>query len=83
MARRPALLITAIPTALALVLSGVMTRRDWQLNPGGVFRSGQGTHWGIVVETFSSWFLPTGLLFVALAHLGALGARLLRNHHRS
>ena len=31
---------------------------DWCLNPGGIFHSDQGTDWGIVMETVTSWWVP-------------------------
>ena len=43
-----------------------MTIADWRLNPSGVFRNEQGTHWSVVAETALSWFWPVAILgFVA------------------
>jgi len=40
---------------------------DWKLNPGGIFHDDSGTHWGIVLETAFSWFLPVALVAFVLA----------------
>lgn len=42
----------------AALIAGIATFIDWRINPSGLFHDASGTHWGIVLETFASWFLP-------------------------
>ena len=64
--QRAALHIAGYGVLIGIVLGAVMTFRDWQLNPGGVFRTESGTHWQVVVETAWSWFWPGTLLVLLL-----------------
>ena len=43
---------------LATIVAGIVTLIDWVINPDGVFHGGLGTDWGVVWQTWSSWFLP-------------------------
>ena len=54
---------------IAFAASAVPAFMDWRLNPGGLFRSGAGTHWGIVIETMWTWFWPVFLLVVPVTVL--------------
>jgi len=55
----------------AFVVGGAVaiyfTAADWKLNPAGIFRDDNGVHWGAVVETAFSWFLPVALIVFVLA----------------
>ncbi|MBY5991800.1 hypothetical protein [Ferrimonas balearica] len=65
----------ALGVIAAALLAGGMAAWDWAENPGGIFRTPSGTHWGFVRDTFLSWFGPTAPSFaltgaaVALARL--------------
>jgi hypothetical protein len=43
---------------VALLAASTMSFLDWRLNPGGIFRGGDGTIWPVVWETWISWFVP-------------------------
>jgi hypothetical protein len=47
-----------VALALGLLVASAMTFHDWRLNPGGLFHGAEGTAWGVVWETWSSWFGP-------------------------
>lgn len=49
---------------IALAVAVVPAFIDWRLNPGGVFRGAEGTHWGAVFETVWTWFWPVFLVVV-------------------
>lgn len=66
---RVALHLAGYGATAALVISAVMTLRDWRLNPGGIFHGEAGTHWQVVFETAWSWFWPSVLLVALLAAL--------------
>lgn len=60
-----------------LLVGGYYAYTDWQLNPGGIFHNEQGTDWGIVIDTVTSWWLPiaawgTGITWVVLFVVGKL-----------
>ena len=55
---------------IAVVLTLVMTVWEWVENPGGIFRTTEGTQWGFVWDTAMSWFFPT------LVYVGGLAALL-------
>lgn len=66
----------AIGFITSLLVSSIMTFVDWQKNPSGIFHSSRGTDWGIVWDTFTSWFLPlTVLIIPAFAVIAFLIAR--------
>ena len=46
----------------AALLAAVPTVLDWTANPGGIFYTEAGTHWGRVFETWFSWFWPLAAL---------------------
>lgn len=56
-----------ISVASGLVVAVPMTVADWRLNPAGLFRDAEATHWGIVFETAFSWFLPVALIALAIS----------------
>lgn len=56
----------------AAALAALMSFIDWRLNPGGIFRDAERTHWPVVWETFASWLWPALLLFGPLALAAAL-----------
>ena len=69
-----------IGSCTGLVAAAWMTWRDWRLNPGGLFHSPPGTHWGTVLETAWSWFWPIALLaFVAALVVAMLRRAMSRN----
>lgn len=51
----------------ALLVAAVPTFLDWRRNPGGIFRGGSGTDWGVVFETFFSWLWPAILVAVPMS----------------
>ena len=54
---------------VGFILASLPTAIHWYNNPGGVFRSDSGTNWGIVFETWLSWFWPVSLLAIPVALL--------------
>ena len=52
---------------VGIAVAVFFTVADWRLNPGGIFQGQSGTHWGVVLETAFSWFLPVALLVFVLA----------------
>jgi len=50
------------------VIATGMTLWDWLENPGAVFRGPDGTDWEVVLQTFTSWLIPT-FVFGAVAAL--------------
>ena len=52
-----------IGVVIAGLVSAIATALDWHANPAGIFHGGAGTNWGVVLETFLSWFWPLLLLF--------------------
>lgn len=54
-------LCAAAAAAVGLLLASTMAVLDWQSNPGGIFRTADGTRWNIVWQTWISWFLPATL----------------------
>lgn len=67
---RHAIVSAIIGFGAATIVAGIATFLDWQLNPGGIFRSEAGTNWQFVIDTFMSWFIP---VFIAVALLCAAG----------
>ncbi len=57
----------AIAAAVGLAVAIPVTVSDWRLNPAGVFRDAQGTHWGVVAETALSWFWPLAALALVVS----------------
>lgn len=53
----------------ALLLAAIPTVIDWYGNPADIFHSDSGTNWGIVFETWFSWFWPIAILLVPVALL--------------
>lgn len=49
-----------------MVVAGIMTYQNWQLNPSGIFHNAEGTNWAVVWETALSWLLPVWALGSAL-----------------
>lgn len=54
---------------LAVLVAAIPTFLDWNQNPAGIFQGPAGTDWGIVFETFISWFWPVALVLVPVAIL--------------
>ena len=52
----------SVAVVVGIVVAIFFTVADWKLNPGGIFQSESGTHWGVVLETAFSWFLPVSLI---------------------
>lgn len=50
-------LLTGILVSALVTL--VVTVWEWIENPGGIFRGTEGTNWKFVLETASSWLVPT------------------------
>ena len=42
-----------------------MTLIDYRRNPGGIFQTQVGVHWGHLFETWVSWFVPVALMAFA------------------
>ena len=47
-----------IAVLMSACLGSVASVIDWRANPGGIFRDETGTYWGVVADTFLSWFMP-------------------------
>jgi hypothetical protein len=59
----------------ALIAAGVtviMVVWEWLENPGGIFRGESGTNWGFVLDTATSWFIPTFIYAAVVAFVACL-----------
>ena len=76
---KPALRVTLVALLagilLAVVIAGTVTLIEWYSNPGGIFRSAEGTRWHFVRETFASWFWPLALLSLPVASVCYIAVR--------
>lgn len=62
------------------VTAMVFTVADWRVNPGGIFHGDHGTHWGVVLQTALSWFLPVAVVaFVVVTAIHHLLTRTRRS----
>lgn len=52
---------------LSVTVAAVMCVWEWLENPGGIFHDADGTNWGFVYDTATSWFVPTVSPSVVLA----------------
>ncbi len=61
--------VSALGTAaiLAGLVALFVTLVEWVLNPHDLFHGDPGTDWGVVWETWTSWFLPTLLILAPIA----------------
>ena len=69
----------------ATMLTLVVTSWEWLENPGGIFRSAEGTNWRFVFDTAVSWFFPTFLYtggLAALTHIGRSAVRRMRDRRQ-
>ena len=69
----------------ALMAAGVtvvMVIWEWLENPGGIFRSENGTNWGFVFDTATSWFIPTFIYAAVVAFVAYLAWLALRHSLR-
>lgn len=57
----------SIGVATGLITGAAFAYTDWCLNPGGIFHNQQGTDWGMVMETVTSWWLPVAGAVTALS----------------
>ena len=62
--------IAFVSFIFSLVVSVTMTALDWSINPSNLFYSQEATNWGVLFQTFGSWFLP--LLPVVIISLSIL-----------
>ena len=51
-----------VAIGIAFLVALIPTTIDWYGNPGQIFRDQTGTQWGVVVETWFSWFWPLALV---------------------
>jgi len=58
---------STLSVGLSGLLAAGMSFIDWRKNPSGIFRNGDGTNWGFVLDTFNSWFWPSLLLLLPLS----------------
>lgn len=58
--------------AVALIVTVVICVWEWIENPGGIFRGDDGTNWGFVFDTATSWLVPTFFYAVVFALLAQL-----------
>ena len=76
---KPELRIAVVAILMGLLLAALIastaTFIDWYGNPGGVFRSANGTNWTAVLETFASWFWPFALLSLPVASVCYIAVR--------
>ena len=68
--RKPYINIAFVSFIFSLVVSVTMTALDWSINPSNLFYSQEATNWGVLFQTFGSWFLP--LLPVVIISLSIL-----------
>ena len=66
-------LVSAIVTLIVVIW-------EWLENPGGIFHDENGTNWGFVLDTATSWLVPTFIyvaVIAAISHLAwsAIGRR--------
>ena len=52
---------------VGVLVASVMSFLDWRLNPSGIFHGDHGTSWGVVWETWVSWFIPVAVWFGVVA----------------
>ena len=67
MKRRDVLISLAAGLGLGIATGAWFAYLDWRLNPGGIFRGSDGTHWSFVFDTALSWLVPVFLSTFALA----------------
>ena len=58
-------LMSAIVTLIVVVW-------EWLENPGGIFHNENGTNWGFVFDTATSWFVPTFIYVAVIAAISHL-----------
>ncbi len=56
----------SVAAVVGIAVAIFFTVADWKQNPGGIFQSESGTHWGVVLETALSWFLPVAVIVFVL-----------------
>lgn len=66
---RPWKLVLLDGVAVGFAIAAIMTFLDWRTNPGGIFRTADGTYWRVVMETALSWFVPTAGIVSILSAL--------------
>ena len=54
---------------VGFVVASVMSYLDWRLNPSGIFHGEGGTSWGVVWETWVSWFVTVEMVGASLIGL--------------
>jgi hypothetical protein len=64
-----------VGAVIALTVTVIIVVWEWLENPGGIFRTADGTNWAFVRDTALSWLIPT---FVNSAIVASV-ARLLFN----
>jgi len=62
---------TGALTSVAVTLIVVVW--EWLENPGGIFRNETGTNWGFVLDTATSWLIPTFIYAAVIASVAHLG----------
>jgi hypothetical protein len=49
----------AVGAIVSSSITGIVVVWEWLENPGGIFHSEIGTNWEFVLDTATSWFMPT------------------------
>jgi hypothetical protein len=65
--------------SVAVLVATVMAAWDWLENPGGIFRGPDGTDWGVLLDTLTSWLFPTFLAAASIALLCHLAVTWIRH----
>lgn len=65
-------LALAIGAIVSIFVTVVVCIWEWVENPGGIFHNAVGTNWQFVLETATSWLIPTFVNTVVLTLIGRL-----------
>lgn len=68
---------------MSLCVTLVVVFWEWLENPGGIFRSEDGTNWEFVLDTATSWFVPTFAYATFIAAVLHLAWSLVRKRRRT
>lgn len=57
----------AVGALVSATVTVIVVVWEWLENPGGIFRSANGTNWGFVYDTAISWLVPTFIYVAVIA----------------
>ena len=53
---------------------------EWLENPGGIFHNENGTNWGFLLDTATSWLVPTFIYVAVIASILHMAWSAIRRH---